>query len=50
MYLGFDAVELALRITAQGHPLAIFLAAIERGNPLVAEMTLRTEGALDLER
>jgi hypothetical protein len=30
-------------VTAQGHPRAIFERAIERGNLLVAETTLRTE-------
>jgi hypothetical protein len=30
-------------VTAQGHPRAIFQRAIERGNLLVAETTLRAE-------
>jgi len=31
------------RITAQGHPYAVFKRAIERGNLLVAETILRSE-------
>jgi hypothetical protein len=36
------------RITAQGHPRAIFNRAIERGNLLVAETTAREIGRLSL--
>jgi hypothetical protein len=35
-------------LTAQGHPRATFLRAIERGNLLVAETTAREIGRLAL--
>ena len=34
--------------TSQGHPRAVFRRALERGNLLVAEVTLREVGPLDL--
>jgi hypothetical protein len=37
------------RITAQGHPRAIFRRAIDRGNLLVAETTLRELGRPSLD-
>jgi hypothetical protein len=36
-------------VTAQGHPRAIFRRAVERGNLLVAETTLRELGRPTLE-
>ena len=35
-------------MTSQGHPRAIFRRALERGNLLVAEVTAREVGAIDL--
>jgi len=37
-----------VRLTAQGHPRAIFRRAVERKNLLIAEATARELGALDL--
>jgi len=36
-------------LTAQGHPRAIFIRAIERGNVVLAEATAREVGGLTLE-
>ena len=35
-------------MTSQGHPRAVFRRALERGNLLVAEVTAREVGPLDL--
>jgi hypothetical protein len=40
--------RIGARLTAQGHPRAIFCRAIERRNLLIAEATARELGALDL--
>jgi hypothetical protein len=37
-----------VKLTAQGHPRAIFRRAVERKNLLIAEATARELGALDL--
>jgi hypothetical protein len=42
------APEGGLRITAQGHPRAIFSRAIEHGNLMVAETTAREIGRVSL--